>query len=167
MSWDYSQCEWRKIHAMESRSPISIFVDDGPHLQTWHGKRKETVTLENNRWHWRALHFHPSLGEKLIQFWCLPFKKTSWNIGAGAGRKPYQTPNPNANDLLIAGNAVQWAPQWTPIPWFSLSEKLKEGFTVVCNSLFFFRKTAAYPRQEAAPRQFQAGNKAHLNCEVD
>ena len=53
-------------------------------------------------------------------------------------RKKPQTSN--TNDLMIAGNAVQWAPRWTPIPYFSLSEKLKEDFTVVCNSLFFFRR---------------------------
>lgn len=47
---------------------------------------------------------------------------------------------PHPNDLMIAGNAVQWAPRWTRIPYCGSSEKLKEDFTVVCNSLFFSRK---------------------------
>lgn len=30
----------------ESRNPASIFVEDRPYLQTWHGKKKERVKLE-------------------------------------------------------------------------------------------------------------------------
>lgn len=141
-SCDHPQHRLRKIHAMESRNPISIFVEDGPHLQTRYGKGKETVMLENNptsTWHQGVLCFHPSLGKKLIQLWCLPFQNLPETLEqVQEEKKNNQKTNPN--DLMIAGNVVQWAPQWIPIPYFSLSEKLKKDLIVVCNSLFSFRK---------------------------
>lgn len=133
-SWDHSQDRLGKIHAMESRKTMSIFAEDGPHLQTWHGKGKETVTMENNStstWHQGMLYFHPSLGEKLIQLLCFPFQNLP--------ETSEQVQEKTKPKLKWFGDSRKCCSVRPPVNSNSLFQFIRK-VERVCNSLFFFRR---------------------------